>query len=71
MLFDILLHLPRQGFLGKSKFIRLLQVHPEFGSGVEKGSHANRSIARDAAPRFDNRGDPIGWDIEASPACWH
>jgi hypothetical protein len=32
MLFDMLPHLPRQRFLGKSKLIRLLQVHPEFGS---------------------------------------
>ena len=64
MLFDMLPHLPRQRFLGKSKLIRLLQVHPEFGSGVEKGSQANRSIPRDPALPFDNRGDPICWDVE-------
>jgi hypothetical protein len=64
ILFDMLPHLPRQRFLDKSKLIRLLQVHPEFGSGVEKGSQANHSIPRDPALPFDHRGDPICWDVE-------
>ena len=59
----------RQCLFGKPQLIGLLQIHPEFGRGVEKSRETNRSISCDATLRFDNRRDPIRRYFEGLGQC--